>query len=479
MSPFFSAVLFAALLPIASAASLNAQPSAFDSAPLASSAPADTQCANLASAPDGTLYLTYYGPAPTGRSPNSNLRSPALAERTLYLSSLAPKATAFSAPRPIVTTPLLMENWADFASLCVGTDGALTAQWFQSDDSGGHHSYAGWFARSTDAGATWTNPAPLGHEFVALAPLSGGRTLTVWLESTRKHTPGASHKKSSSPASDSQLSAINSQLPPAPYAPAMKLMARLLSPDGATLGDWTVDADVCTCCQNTVAVLPGDRVFVAYRGHTADEIRDNKFTTFDLSPRTWSAPATLKDDHWIIPACPVNGPAADARDSSVAVAWFTAADGVARVQARTSPDSGKTFTTPVVVDLGHPMGRIETVMLADHSAVVLWMEMKSETNAAGIYARRLFPDGVLSAPQLIADTTQARAAGFPRAALRPNGHIVMSWTQTGEPNQVRTLTFDPAPLNRSATPTLTVRGGTGTAGPGVLELCVTPLASLH
>ena len=63
----------------------------------------------------------------------------------------------------------------------------------------------------------------------------------------------------------------------------MKLLSRLLAPDGATLGEWTVDPDVCTCCQNTVTVLPGDRVFAAYRGHTADEIRDNKFATFDLA----------------------------------------------------------------------------------------------------------------------------------------------------------------------------------------------------
>ena len=27
-----------------------------------------------------------------------------------------------------------MENWADFATLAVGTDGALTAQWFQKPE---------------------------------------------------------------------------------------------------------------------------------------------------------------------------------------------------------------------------------------------------------------------------------------------------------------------------------------------------------
>ena len=141
------------LLPVlASAQSLETLPTP---------APADSQCSSLTHAPDGTLHLTYYGPAPAEAAPNS---------RTLWHATLAPNATTFSAPRAIVTTPFLMENWADFATLVVGTDGALTAQWFQkpAPDAGG---YDGWFSRSADGGRTWRTPARLGHEFVALAPL--------------------------------------------------------------------------------------------------------------------------------------------------------------------------------------------------------------------------------------------------------------------------------------------------------------------
>jgi hypothetical protein len=453
MRRVLSLFFLTALLPVlASAQSLET---------LLTPAPADSQCSSLTHAPDGTLHLTYYGPAPAEAAPNS---------RTLWHATLAPNATTFSAPRAIVTTPLLMENWADFATLVVGTDGALTAQWFQkpAPDAGG---YDGWFSRSADGGRTWRTPARLGHEFVALAPLSQGRTLAVWLESTRLYDPHAAPRPKRDP---------NTPRPPrdpnAPYASSMKLMARLLSPAGATLADWTVDPDVCTCCQNTVAVLPGDRAFVAYRGHTRDEIRDNLYSTFDLASDSWSKPSTLKDDRWKIPACPVNGPAADARDTSVAVAWFTAADGIARVQARTSVDAGKTFTAPVSIDLGQPIGRLETVMLPDHSAVILWLEMKSDANAAGLYARRLFPDGTLSAPQLLAETTQSRASGFPRAALQSNGHVLVSYTQNAERNQVQIFSFDPNPLTRSLNLTAAPRRATGK--PTSLELCEAPLASL-
>jgi hypothetical protein len=411
---------------------------------LPSPAPGNAHCSNLTAAPDGTLHLTYYGPA----APSAPVVNPAV--RALWHATLAPGATAFSSPRPIVTTPLLMENWADFASLAVGTDGALTAQWFQKPSSAADtHGYDGWYSRSDDAGRTWRPPARLGHEFVALAPLSQGRTLAVWLESTRPHGDHAAPRPKRDPAVKRDPNAPRPPRDPnTPYAPAMKLLARLLAPDGSSLGEWTVDPDVCTCCQNTVAVLPGDRVFAAYRGHTADEIRDNKFSTFDLATRTWSEPATLRDDGWKIAACPVNGPAADTRGPALAVAWFTAAHGTPRVHARYSANSARTFTEPVTIDLGRPMGRIETVILADQTALILWMEMGTAENAAGIYARRLWPDGRLSAPQLIADSAQARSSGFPRAALRPNGRVVISFTQPGETTHVRLLELDPTALTR-------------------------------
>ncbi|MBL9189421.1 MAG: hypothetical protein JNK23_18205 [Opitutaceae bacterium] len=385
---------------------------------LASPAPADSQCSNLAAAPDGTLFLTYSAPAPQG------------GERALFLSTLAPGAAAWTAPRLIVSSPLLMENWADFASLCVGTDGALTAQWFQKiPGDTARHGYDGWFSRSTDGGKTWRTPAPLGHEFVALAPLSAGRTLAVWLESWGRGAPAAAPHDHG-------------------HAARMKLSARLLAPDGSSLGDWTVDPDVCTCCQNTVAVLPGDRVLVGYRGHTPDEIRDDRYTFFDLASRAFSPSKPLGNDRWKIAACPVNGPAADARGDAFAVAWFTAADGVAKVQARHATAATRELGPAVRLDLGRPLGRVETVVLADQSALFLWIEIASADNAAGLYARRLFPDGALCAPRLVADTTQARASGFPRAALRPGGRVVLSFTQAGTPNQVRTVELDPAGLSR-------------------------------
>jgi len=187
-----------------------------------------------------------------------------------------------------------MENWADFATLAVGTDGALTAQWFQTNDSGGQHSDSGWFARSTDAGATWSAPAPLSDEFVALAPLSGGRTLAIWLESTRKHDPHAAPRPNAIPTPSRQRSDAPRPVHETHGPPAFAHRCEH--------GRLDRRSRRLHLLPKHRRRPPGDRVFVAYRGHTPDEIRDNKFTTFDLATATWSPFATLKDDGWNSPA---------------------------------------------------------------------------------------------------------------------------------------------------------------------------------
>ena len=381
-----------------------------------------THCANLATAPDGTVLLTYYGPPPAGAAPGA---------RTLWLTSLPAGAAAWTSPLPIVTSSLLQENWADFASVIPGTDGALTAQWFQRAGPDAH-GYDGWFSRSEDGGRSWRAPARLGHEFVALAPLAAGRTLAVWLEGDPARAPGTHPKAHGA------------------HAGGMRLLGRLLAPDGAALRDWVLDPEACDCCQNTATTLGDGRVFVAYRGRTRAEIRDSRYLVFDPATSSWSRPASLRDDGWLIPACPVNGPAADALGGALAVAWFTAAGGQPRVQARYSADGARTLGAHLALDLGRPMGRLDTVVLADGSAVVTWLEAGSGASEAGLYARRLFPDESLSKPLLIADSSQARSSGFPRTARHGADEILVAWTEVGEQPRVRLSVVPNTALHRAA-----------------------------
>ncbi len=396
---------------------------------LASPAGADSGEASLHADQEGRLLLTWCGPGERAGS------------RAVWLSLLEPSSDTWSAPRVIVTSPRLMENWADFPSMVRGTDGTLWAQWFEHRKDSDGEGYSGWFARSADDGRTWSSPAPLGHEFVSLAPLASGRVLAVWLESVRPPRPAGSLRPP--------------RVVPKPGEPtpaSMQLKSSVLASDGSTVREWVVDPDVCTCCQTSLVSLPEDDILVLYRGRTPREIRDHHYARF--ANGIWDTPQPLHDDGWQIAACPVNGPAGDARGKTVCVAWFTLAHGQARVQAMLSRDGGVSFGVPLPVDLGHPLGRVEVVTLPDHSSVVLWLESKRGADATGLYARRVFADGSLSAAELLADTSSARAGGFPRAAVRESGRIVFAWTEVSgaKPAQthVRLREWDPMPLRPAA-----------------------------
>jgi hypothetical protein len=122
---------------------------------------------------------------------------------------------------------------------------------------------------------------------------------------------------------------------------------------------------------------------------------------------------------------------------TVAIAWFAAPEGVARVQVAFSFDGGATFGTPVRVDLGDPLGRVDIEVLSDGSALAVWVE-RTET-AAAILARRVRPDGRMDAELQVAPTAESRASGFPRM-VRLGDEIVLAYRLVGEDGGVRVRT---------------------------------------
>ncbi|WP_442683075.1 hypothetical protein ACSBPQ_00150 [Stenotrophomonas sp. JC08] len=68
------------------------------------------------------------------------------------------------------------------------------------------------------------------------------------------------------------------------------------------------------CCQ-TAASVAAECAVLVYRRRNAGEIRD-----IQLHPQTaagWQPVQRVHADHWMMPACPVNGPSVTARDSDV------------------------------------------------------------------------------------------------------------------------------------------------------------------
>lgn len=206
-----------------------------------------------------------------------------------------------------------------------------------------------------------------------------------------------------------------------------------ISAEGVPGATELIDTRICDCCQTSAAWTARGPV-VVYRDRTRDEIRD--ISILRLVDGEWTAPAPVHADGWKIEGCPVNGPAVDARGDEVAVAWYTGANDVDRVNVAFSSDGGETFSDPVQVDDGDPIGRVDVVVgSGSGEAIVSWLE-RIAGEEAEVRLRVIGRNGTKSSTHAVARTSAARSSGFPRMAAS-GADLILAWTDASEPSRVR------------------------------------------
>ena len=359
--------------------------------------------------PDGTVLMSWLEPSADGQA--------------LRFSIL--DGAVWSPPRTVTSREDLFVNWADFPSVTRLLDGSLVAHWLQRSGPG-TYAYGIRLARSTDNGATWSAPViphtdgtQTEHGFVSLYPgLSDGSVRAVWLDGRNNADPDAD-------------------------PPFMTLRHAEIAVDGSLSEEQELDPRTCDCCQTSVAATDGG-IVVAYRGRTGEEIRDIRVVR--STAEGWSEPAVVHHDGWMISACPVNGPAIDATDRLVAVAWFTAANDSPRVMLAFSEDGGESFRNPIQVagsgEIGRSLGRVDLALTPDGFALVSWLHEREGTAALMLAA--LDPAGSRSGKTVVPQLDGGRATGFPRLALRGD-QVLLAWTEPGEPSRIRMVVV---PLER-------------------------------
>lgn len=337
-------------------------------------------------------------------------------EYALRAASWHPEA-GFGPVRTAIQGRDFFVNWADFPSVVEVAPGKWVAHWLQRSGDG-TYAYGVRVAVSEDAGATWSDPwiphddrSPTEHGFVTVWPDGQGGWSLVWLDG-RQFADG----------------------PHGHATDEMTIRARAVAADGTPGPEVVLDHRGCDCCQTDVAMTRRGPVAV-YRDRTEEEVRDIYLVR--QGPDGWTEGHPVHDDGWVIWGCPVNGPAVDARDEAVAVAWFTAADEDPRVLAAFSADAGDSFGTPVRVDDGRPVGRVDVVHLPGGDALVVWLEETAD--GAEVRVRRVSPDGATGEAFVLARTSAARASGFPQFVPLGGGGFLAAWTEVGEdgPSAVR------------------------------------------
>jgi len=302
-------------------------------------------------------------------------------------------------------------NWADFPSLLSLKEGSVAHYLAYS----ANEKYAyGVQLTARSNGEHWSESfaphddnTPTEHGFVSMAPMNESQFMVIWLDG-RKY------------AQEDSLSMKE-----------MTLRSGIFDLNGTKISEAIIDERTCDCCQTDLVITSKGPV-VVYRDRSGMEIRDIYFSRYENN--TWTKPRNVSSDEWEIPGCPVNGPAIATNSKYLAIAWFTGAKGIPKVKVIFSEDGGDSFSNPVQVDLGNPLGRVD-IAIIDNFAIVTWMEEKE--NIASIYARRITKDGLLDKPVLVYETDNSRASGFPRM-ISDGRELVFAWTQPGEHSKIMT-----------------------------------------
>ena len=323
---------------------------------------------------------------------------------------------AWSTPKTIAQGEDWFVNWADFPSLISLDDGTLAAHYLVKSGEA-TYAYDVHVTQSLDGGQTWS-PSVIPHSdgtqtehgFVSMVPSSDGQLFAAWLDGRNTEVDHDGHGSWG----------------------AMTLRAATLDRAGTLHDEALLDERICDCCQTSAARTTNGLV-VAYRDRSDEEIRDIAVVRWQNG--TWSAPQTVHEDRWHILGCPVNGPSVAATGARVVVAWFTAAENTPCIKLSFSTDEGQSFGAPVQIDDGFPVGRLDTILMQDGSALVSWIE---NTDAgAEIRVRRVYPDGAPDASFVVAATSASRASGVPRIARNGNA-VYIAWTEAGTPSFIRT-----------------------------------------
>ena len=80
------------------------------------------------------------------------------------------------------------------------------------------------------------------------------------------------------------------------------------------------------------------------------------------------------------------------------MAWFTGAGDVPAINVAFSNDAGSSFGDAVRIDRGEPLGRVDTLMLDDGTALVSWVEWQGSDG--GLLVCRATVDGCISSHRL-------------------------------------------------------------------------------
>ena len=341
----------------------------------------------------------------------------------------------WSEPNQVAQGTEWFVNRADFPSVLQISDDLWAAHWLVIK-SPEVFNYDIAISLSADDGVTWADPITphtdgtlAEHGFVSF--FADQTDLgAVWLDG-RNMASGAHHGDHQAATAEHGTS----------------LRSAKIDASGNILTSEIIDPLVCDCCQTDIAQSSAGAV-VVYRNRTENEHRDIYYSR--RVNGEWQTGKPVATENWFISGCPVNGPAVAASASDVAVAWFTSANGLNKINYARIDNQTDQVAAPVEIDAGeHVSGQVGLVLTEDGGAVVSWLRVSPE-GGAELVLRYIDSANSAQTPNQITAIANLRAAGFPQM-VNYGDQLLLAWTeQVDKTKQVAVTTVELATLRGAA-----------------------------
>lgn len=340
--------------------------------------------------PDGRLLLSWIEPA-------------ASADESDALRYAMHDGDTWTVPATAISGDEWFNNWADTAGVTALENGLLVAHWLRKNGEA-TYAYEVRYSVSADMGRSWSEPhraheddSPSEHGFVSVLPRDDGFEL-FWLDGRNTLVEDG----------------------------GMTLRMGRFAADGERLMSREVDDLTCDCCP-TAAIRNGEESLLVYRDRDSAERRDIFMAR--ISANADISLHEVHDDAWVMPACPVNGPAIAMLGENVHVLWFTAADGEREIRHASGKADGS-FGEATVLASGDAHGRVGLLEMPDKGLLGMWLAGRGD--AGRIELALLGEDGGIARRHAITGLSVARAAGYPQVGQLPGGDILVVWTESGD-----------------------------------------------